>query len=92
MKEQMTTSAVAIHDRPLGFKRKYQDFDVPSDVFRRFENGRAKFERWTKFFNLQDEKQYKIYEYAKKNRDATIILRDEATGALKAIRPKAANE
>ena len=91
--DQTTTGSVAIADRPLGArKKKYKDFDVSSEVLRRFGTGRNKFERWSKYLNLQDEKQFEIYKYATRNRDATIVLRDEETGALKAIRRKASNE
>lgn len=91
--DQTTTGSVAIADRPLGQKKKkYRDFDVPSDVFRRFQTGRNKFERWSKYLNLQDEAQFEIYKYAIRNRNATIILRDEETGALRSIRKKASNE
>ena len=91
--DQTTTGSVAIADRPLGQKKKkYRDFDVPSDVFRRFQTGRNKFERWSKYLNLQDEAQFEIYKYAIRNRNATIILRDEETGALRSIRRKASNE
>lgn len=91
--DQTTTGSVAIADRPLGQeKKKYRDFDVPSNVFRRFSTGRNKFERWSKYLNLQDEAQFEIYKYAIRNRNATIILRDEETGALRSIRRKASNE
>lgn len=91
--DQTTTGSVAIADRPLGAsKKKYKGFDVPSDVFRRFSTGRNKFERWSKYLNLQDEKQFEIYKYAVRNRNATIVLRDEETGALRSIRRKASNE
>lgn len=92
--DQTTTSAVAIVDRPLGIqkKTKYKDFTVPSDIFRRFDTGRNKFERWSKYLNLEDENQQAIYSYAKKNRKSVIILRDETTGAMRCIRRKASNE
>lgn len=82
----MTTAAVAIIDKPLVSKRKYRDFDVPSDIFRRFDTGRNKFEHWSKYLNLEDSNQRDIYEYAKKHRNNVIILRDENTGALRSIR------
>ena len=89
--DQTVTGSVAIIDKPLGKKKKkYKDFNVPSEVFRRFQIGRNKFERWAKYLNLKDEKQFEIYKYATRNRDATIILRDEETGALKSIRKKRA--
>lgn len=92
-KEQMTTGAVAIYDKPLGGKKKqkYRDFDVPTDVFRRFQTGRNKFERWAKYLDLTDSDQKKIYDYARKNRDAVVVLRDSTTGALRAIRQRASN-
>jgi len=78
------------YDKPF-FKKKGKAFDVSSEVFRRFQTGRNKFERWSKFLNLEDAGQKSIYDYARSNRDATIILRDESTGALKAIRPRSSN-
>lgn len=86
----MTTSAVEIVDRPLGIKKKdkYKQFDVPSDIFRRFDTGRNKFERWSKYLNLEDCDQRKIYDYALRNRKNIIILRDQTTGALRSIRQR----
>lgn len=74
---------------PLFGKRK--KFDVPTDVFRRFQTGRNKFERWSKYLNLEDVDQKAIYDYAIQNRKSTIILRDSETGALRAIRPRSSN-
>lgn len=90
--DQVTTAAVAITAVPLGAKKKYKDFNVPSEIFRRFDTGRNKFERWSKYLDLQDENQKSLYAYAKKNRNSVIILRDETTGALRSIRRRAANE
>ena len=89
-----TTSAVAIADRPLGAKKKKknQEFIVSDETFNRFKTGRTKFERWSKYLNLQDEAEKNIYDYYRKNSNATIYLRNEKTGALRAIRPRAANE
>ena len=89
-----TTAAVAIADRPLGAKKKKknQEFIVSDETFNRFKTGRTKFERLSKYLNLQDEAEKNIYDYYRKNSDATIYLRNEKTGALRAIRPRAANE
>jgi hypothetical protein len=65
-------------------------FDVPTDVFRRFETGRNKFERWSKYLNLEDESQAALYNYAKKNPSNTIVLRDSANGVLRQIRRRSA--
>lgn len=80
----------ALPDTKL-IKKKGKQFDVPSEVFRRFQTGRNKFERWSKFLNLEDDNQKSIYDYAARNRDSSIILRDETTGALRAIRPRSSN-
>lgn len=94
LKDTTNTGSVAIADRPLGLakKKKYRQYDVPTDIFRRFETGRVKFERWKKYLDLQDENQKAIYDYAKRNTNAVIVLRDSETGALRAIRRRAANE
>lgn len=79
------------YDPKLGPKKKGKDFNVPTEIFRRFQTGRNKFERWSKFLNLEDDNQKAIYDYALRNRDATIVLRDETTGAMRAIRQRASN-
>ena len=85
-------SSVALPDTKLSInKRKRKQFDVPTEVFRRFQTGRNKFERWAKFLNLEDSNQKSIYDYAIRNRDATIILRDNETGAMRSIRPRSSN-
>jgi len=78
------------YDKPL-FNKKGKAFDVSPDVFRRFQKGRNKFERWSKFLNLEDSNQKAIYDYAKRNRGATIVLRDSETGALRAIRARSSD-
>mgnify|MGYP001156126950 CR=1 FL=1 len=70
----------------------YKMFDVPGDVFRKFETGRNKFERWSKYLDLTQEEQKAIYDYAQKKPKNTIVLRDSTTGAMRAIRRKSANK
>ena len=93
MKEEIAnvTGDSATMAMPATCKRKYRMFDVPSDVFRRFENGRMKFERWSKFLDETDEQQMSIKAYASKNRNSVIILKDMNTGALRAIRQRSSN-
>jgi hypothetical protein len=83
-KENMTTSAIAITDKPLGavVKRKYRVFDVSMETFRKFETGRTKYERWSKFIN---EGEKNIVDYYNRNKDAVIVLRNAETGALRAL-------
>jgi hypothetical protein len=82
--EEMTTSAVDIVDKPLGAvqKRKYRVFDVSMETFRKFETGRSKYERWSKFIN-EDERG--IVNYFNRNKDAIIVLRNSENGALRAL-------
>ncbi len=67
-------------------------FDVPSDVFRRFETGRNKFERWSKYLDVNDKDQAEVLAYAKKQPKNTIVLRDSSNGVLRQIRRRAAND
>lgn len=82
--ENMTSSAVEIADKPLGavVKRKYRVFDVSMETFRKFETGRTKYERWSKFIN---EKEKDIVDYYNRNKDAVIVLRNADSGALRAL-------
>lgn len=73
-------------------RRKYREFEVSSETFSKFNRGRARFERWSRFLNLQDENERGIYDYAVKNRDACIVLKNSANGAIRAIRRRALNE
>jgi hypothetical protein len=91
--EDTTTSNVAMP--PSNYPRSgatWKMFDVPTLIFRRFETGRNKFERWSKYLDMSDGEQSSLYNYAKKNSKHTIILRDSASGALRSIRRRAMNE
>ena len=93
MFEELGATGVASVQQPdvKLFKRKGKQFDVDTEVFRRFNHGRNKFERWSKYLNLEDANHKAIYDYAIRNRDATIVLRDSETGALRAITPRGIN-
>jgi hypothetical protein len=94
LKTEDTTSAdIAVQDKPMGqIIRRYREFDVPEEVFNKFQRGRIRFERWARFLDLTDEVQRKICEFAKRNGKTVIVLRNSANGALRAIRRRAANE
>ena len=51
-----------------------------------FEKGKVKFEHWSKYLDMQNEGHTSIYEYAKKNPNHVIVLRNSDNGALRAIR------
>ena len=64
-------------------------FKVPNNVFRRFQFGRNKYERWSKYL---EDGQADLKGYAQKNPSHTIMLQCEETGAMRAIRRKASNK
>jgi hypothetical protein len=72
-------------------EQKYKMFEVPAEVFRKFDTGRNKFERWSKYLDLADDNQKSIYDYATRNTKAVVVLRDSTTGAMRAIRRRSAN-
>jgi hypothetical protein len=91
--EDTTTASVAMP--PSDYPKTgatWRLFNVPSEIFRRFETGRNKFERWGKYLDLADDEQQSLYNYAKKNPKHTVILRDSNNGALRSIRRRAMNE
>ena len=67
-------------------KRKYQSFKVSDEVFAKFRNGKTKFERWSKYLDLNDDSQRKIYDYARKNHQGIIVLQNASTGAFRGLR------
>jgi len=91
--EDTTTASVAMP--PSDYPKTgatWRLFNVPSEIFRRFETGRNKFERWSKYLDLADDEQLSLRDYAKKNPKHTVILRDSTNGALRSIRRRAMNE
>jgi hypothetical protein len=94
IKDNVTTGSIAIADKPLGAsaKKKYRKFNVSDETFMKFKTGKTRFETWSKYLNLQDEKDKEVYDYHQKNHDSIIILRNEITGALRAIRKRGPDE
>ena len=67
-------------------KRKYETFKVSDNVFSKLRNGKTKFERWSKYLDLSDSSQKKIYDYARKHHNGVIILQNATTGAIRGVR------
>ena len=94
----MSTDAVATYATPFfnvldrdAYGKTWKMFNVKPDVFKRFQTGRQRFERWSKFLDFTDEAQTEIYDYVKKYSKNTVVLRCEESGALRAIRRPSAN-
>ena len=67
-------------------KKKTETFKVSDDCFHKFRNGKIKFERWSKYLDMKDESQKKIYDWARKNHRGVIVLQNATTGAIRGIR------
>lgn len=72
-------------------QRRWNEFVIPPETFKRFELGRNKFERWSKFLDISDPVQKELYDYAKAKPNNTIVLRCAQTGAVRGIRRRCAN-
>ena len=67
-------------------KRKCETFSVSDDCFHMFRHGKTKFERWSKYLDMSDASQKKIYDWAKRHHNGTIILKNSVTGQVRGIR------
>ena len=87
--EDTSTASVDMNTsgRPLKMKkRKCETFSVSDDCFHKFRHGKTKFERWSKYLDMTDASQKKIYDWAKRHHNGTIILKNSTTGAVRGIR------
>ena len=84
--EMSTSSAVDMNVTGKPKKKKREVFNVSDDCFHKFRNGKIKFERWSRYLDLEDASQKKIYDWAKKHHNGTIILKNSVTGAIRGIR------
>ena len=67
-------------------KRKCETFSVSDQCFHKFKSGKTKFERWSRYLDLTDETQKKIYDWARKHHNGSIILKNSVTGQVRGIR------
>ena len=72
--------------KKLGESRKSETFKVSDDCFHKFRNGKTKFERWSRYLDLKDESQKKIYDFARRHHRGNIILQNATTGQVRGIR------
>ena len=67
-------------------KKKCETFNVSDQCFHKFRHGKTKFERWSKYLDLTDVSQKKIYDWARRHHNGTIILQNSITGQVRGIR------
>ena len=72
--------------KKLKENRKCETFKVSDDCFHKFRNGKTKFERWSKYLDLEDASQKQIYDFARRHHRGNIILQNATTGAIRGIR------
>jgi len=84
--EMSTSSDVDMNPTGKPKKKKREVFNVSDDCFHKFRNGKIKFERWSKYLDLTDGTQKKIYDWARKHHNGTIILKNSQTGQVRGIR------
>jgi len=86
IEDMSTASAVDMNKTGKPKKRKCETFSVSDDCFHKFRHGKTKFERWSKYLDMTDASQKKIYDWAKRHHNGTIILKNSTTGAVRGIR------
>ena len=84
--EMSTSSAVDMNPTGKPKKKKREVFNVSDDCFHKFRNGKIKFERWSRYLDLEDASQKKIYDWAKRHHNGSIILQNAVTGQVRGIR------
>ena len=80
----MNPTGTLLSKKPL--KRKKQVFNVSDECFHKFKHGKTKFERWSRYLDLEDATQKQIYDWAKRHHNGTIILQNSVTGQVRGIR------
>lgn len=66
-------------------KRKFASFDVDDDTFSKFQNGKAKFRKWSSYLNLENDSHKEIHTYARKNPRGILVIKD-SNGNMKGVR------
>jgi len=66
--------------------RKSKTFNVSPALFDIFRRGKKKFEKWSRYLNMEDEGHRALYSWAVKNREGIIVLQNSVTGEVRAIR------
>ena len=88
--EEMSTSSAVdmnVTGKPKKkMKKKCETFSVSDDCFHKFRHGKTKFERWSRYLDMTDASQKKIYDWAKRHHNGTIILKNSVTGQVRGIR------
>ena len=80
-----TTSIPTGRDGTVVVNKKRKLYDVPDHVFRRLENGKIKYERWSKYLDNGAIYEKEILDYIKANKSNEVVLRNQVSGECKLI-------
>ena len=78
--------AVSMPPTAKKVKRKSKTFNVSPQLFDMFRRGKKKFEKWSKYLNMEDEGHRALYQWAIKNPQGILILQNSQSGEVRAIR------
>ena len=67
-------------------KRKLFTYNLEPEQFDKFRRGKKKYEKWSKYLDLEDEVQQGIYKTAIQNPKGIIVMKNNETGEVRAIR------
>ena len=78
--------AVSMPPTARKVKRKKKTFNVSPALFDIFRRGKKKFEKWSRYLNMEDEGHRALYQWAIKNPQGIVILQNSQTGEVRALR------
>ena len=78
--------AVSMPPTAKKVKRKSKTFSVSPQLFDVFRRGKKKFERWSKYLNMEDEGHRALYSWAVKNPQGIMIIQNSVSGEVRALR------
>jgi hypothetical protein len=75
------------NNNPMVYRKKYKVFNIDEETFNKFENGRIKFSKWSKFLNIENEFHQKIKQCAinEFNKGTIIVLRNLNNGLMRSL-------
>ena len=67
-------------------KRKSKTFNVSPALYDMFRRGKKKFEKWSKYLNMEDEGHRALYAWAIKNPQGILVIQNSQSGEIRALR------
>ena len=78
--------AVSMPPTAKKVKRKSKTFNVSPDLYDMFRRGKKKFEKWSKYLNMEDEGHRALYAWAIKNPQGILVIQNSQSGEVRALR------